>query len=301
MAGEDGNGFMIVGANYRRHEVMAKRDGVWRRLRKMPLFSIALLVVIILGCLMARFLANHDPGKFYLSNLSQPPNSEFFFGTDSLGRDIYSIIWYGGRVSIFIGLLATCVITIIGVTYGCISGMAPEFLDNMMMRAVELAQSIPVLLTVLLIVSIMDTQNVVTLSLLIGSVSWFSLARIVRGEVRQIRRSEYVLASRCMGASFMRVALKHLIPNFVSAIMFVVISSVSTSMSMESTLSFLGFGLPAEVPSWGNMLSLADRALLMNTWWVIVVPGLFLVMTLLSITAIGYYFRSETNKRPSNL
>ena len=131
--------FTIVGAGYRHHEVKLKRDGVWRKLRSLPMFSIILLSVIILGCFMADALANHDPSKFYLSNLSQPPDSEFFFGTDSLGRDIYSIIWYGGRVSIFIGLLATCVITVIGVTYGCVSGMAGAFLDNAMMRAVGAA------------------------------------------------------------------------------------------------------------------------------------------------------------------
>jgi peptide/nickel transport system permease protein len=104
-----------------------------------------------------------------------------------------------------------------------------------------------------------------------------------------------------MGAGFLYIMRKHLIPNFVSAIMFVVISSVSLSMSMESTLSFLGFGLPVDVLSWGSMLALADRALLLNTWWVIVVPGSFLVVTLLCITSIGNYFRRETNKRPSNL
>ena len=94
---------------------------------------------------------------------------------------------------------------------------------------------------------------------------------------------------------------KHLIPNFVSAIMFVVVSSISTSMSMESTLSFLGLGLPVDVVSWGSMLSLANKALLLNTWWVIIIPGLFLITTLICITNIGNYFRKETNKKPSNL
>ena len=104
-----------------------------------------------------------------------------------------------------------------------------------------------------------------------------------------------------MGSSFGHVMKKHLIPNFVSAIMFVVVSSISTSMSMESTLSFLGLGLPVDVVSWGSMLSLANKALLLNTWWVIIIPGLFLITTLICITNIGNYFRKETNKKPSNL
>ena len=104
-----------------------------------------------------------------------------------------------------------------------------------------------------------------------------------------------------MGARFPFIMRKHLIPNFVSAIMFVVISSISTSMAMEATLSFLGLGLPVDVLSWGSMLALADRALLLNSWWVILIPGVFLVVTLLSITSIGHCFRKRSNQGPSNL
>jgi peptide/nickel transport system permease protein len=293
--------FAIVGMAYAAHAAERKRPGFWSSLRGKPLLSVFILSLIVIGCLFSDSIGNHDPGKFYLSHLSKPPDTEFFFGTDSLGRDIYSIIWRGGRASISIGLLATCAATFIGVTYGCIAGMASSVIDNTMMRSVELMQSVPSLLTVLLIVSIMGKQNVLSISVVIGITSWFALARIVRGEVKQIRGSEYVLAARCMGAGFSHMMRKHLIPNFVSAIMFVVISSVSLSMSMESTLSFLGFGLPADTLSWGSMLALADRALLLNTWWVIVIPGLFLIVTLLCITGVGNYFRQTTNRRPSNL
>ena len=170
-----------------------------------------------------------------------------------------------------------------------------------MMRVTEVAGSIPSILLILLITGFFSSNNVLTLSLVIVITSWFNLARIVRSEVRQIRNQEYVLASRCMGARFGHIMLRHLIPNFVSAVMFVIISGISTSMTTESTLSFLGLGLPVEVVSWGSMLSLANRALLLNTWWVIMIPGLFLVITLLCITNIGHYFRKEVNRRPSNL
>ena len=143
-------------------------------------------------------------------------------------------------------------------------------------RLVELVQSIPVLLVLLLAVSLLGPQNALSIALLIGVTGWFALARIVRGEVRQIRHSEYILASRCMGGSFGWIMRRHLVPNVVSAILFVVISAVSTSIAMESTLSFLGLGLPVDELSWGSMLALADKALLLNTWWVILIPGLFL-------------------------
>jgi peptide/nickel transport system permease protein len=130
---------------------------------------------------------------------------------------------------------------------------------------------------------------------------WCGLARIVRSEVRQIRSSEYVLAAQCMGSGFFHIMIKHLIPNFISTIMFVVVSSIGLSISMESTLSFLGLGLPVDVVSWGSMLSLANKALLSNSWWVIIFPGVFLITTLVCVTNIAYYFRKETNKRESYL
>ena len=164
-----------------------------------------------------------------------------------------------------------------------------------------MASSIPNLLTVLLLVSVIGKQNTFTLSFIIGITGWFPLARIVRSEVRQIRSSEYVLAARCMGVSFPKIMTRHLIPNFVSSILFVVISSISSSMSMESTLSFLGLGLPVDVISWGNMLSLANRALLLDTWWVIIIPGVFLLVTLNCITSLGNFYRKENNKKHSNL
>lgn len=299
-AAEDG--FVFVGAEYGKDAaVPPRRRSLARRLRGKPVLAFVLLAAIAGCCLAAPALANRDPGQFFLSDLNRPPDGEFYFGTDSLGRDIYSVVWYGGRTSIFIGLASALVGGAIGVAYGSASGCAGASVDAAMMRAAELAQSVPALLTVLLIVSLTGRQNMLTISLAIGVTGWFGLARIVRTEVRQIRNSEYILAARCMGAGFFYLLWRHLVPNFVSAILFAVVSSVGTAMAMESTLSFLGLGLPVEVLSWGSMLSLADRALLTNTWWVVAIPGLFLVVTMLCINSIGSYFRKDVNKRPSNL
>ncbi|MCI9470843.1 MAG: ABC transporter permease [Lachnospiraceae bacterium] len=300
-AKDPASGFVVVGPSYRQETVKEIKPTLRDWLKGKPIFSAILLILIVGGCLFAEQIYNHDPSGFYLANLNEAPGGEFYFGTDSLGRDIFSMIWYGGRASILIGLLSTVIITVIGVTYGCISGMAGGRIDALMMRAVELANSIPNLLVILLLVSVMGKQNILKISLVIGVTGWFGLARIVRSEIRQIRNSEYVLAAKSMGARFDHLMCRHLIPNLVSAIMFVVISSISSSMSMESTLSFLGLGLPVDVISWGSMLSLANKALLLNTWWVIVIPGVFLIITLLCITNIGNYFRKETNRRESVL
>lgn len=293
--------FVIVGANYKAHIAERRNSSFWYKLRGKPIISIVVLSIIVLGCVFAEQVYNHDPTGFYLRNLSEAPNAEFYFGTDSLGRDIFSMIWYGGRASILIGLLSMAIITVIGVVFGCVSGTAGSRVDAVMMRVPELINSIPVLLLVLLLTSVMGKQNILKISFVIGVTGWCALARIVRSEVRQIRSSEYVLAARCMGGSFPHMMRKHLIPNIVSTIMFVVVSSISSSMSMESTLSFLGLGLPVDVISWGSMLSLANKALLLNTWWVIIIPGLFLITTLVCITNIAYFFRRETNKQESIL
>ena len=270
--------FQVVGAGWKQQGSEKRKKTFREKLKGKPVFSMVLLFLIVLGCVFANVVANHDPSGFYLQNLNTPPGKEFIFGTDSLGRDIYSLIWYGGRVSLVIGLLGAAIITVIGVTYGCISGTAGPKVDSVLMRFTEMCGSIPTLLLILILSAVLQAS-----------------------EVRQIRNSDYVMYARLCGGSFGYVMYHHLIPNFVSAIMFVVISSISSCITMESTLSFLGLGLPADVVSWGSMLSLANKALIMNTWWVIVIPGVFLVITLMCITSMGSFVRSEVNNHYSNL
>ena len=199
-----------------------------------------------------------------LMNYNLAPNGEFLFGTDTMGRDIFSMIWYGGRISLFIGLLSTVISTAIAVVFGGISGIAPQWLDTLLMRLTEILLSVPNLLLVILLQAILGKPNVVTISVVIGVTSWTSIAKIVRTEVRQIRNSEYAIVS-------------------------------------ESTLSFMGIGLPLEIISWGSMLSLSEKALLTGSWWIILIPGIFLVVTLLCMTAIGNDLRRQVNQKQSNL
>lgn len=147
----------------------------------------------------------------------------------------------------------------------------------------------------------MGRQNEITISLVIGVTGWFALARIVRSEVRQIRNSEYILASRCRGQAFLSSCADILFPTSYRPSCSWSFRASAPAWPWEATLSFLGLGLPVDVISWGSMLALADRALLLNAWWVILIPGVFLVVTLLSITGIGHYFRKKTNQGPSNL
>ena len=272
-----------------------------RRLKSFPWVSVVLIVVIILCCLFAEVLMTKDPSYLDLKNYNVAPNAEFLFGTDTLGRDIFSGIWYGGRISITIGFLATLISTLIAVVYGSVSGVAPTWLNTLMMRFTEIFLSVPGLLLVLFLQAILGQANVLTLSIVIGVTSWASIAKVIRTEVRQIRSSEYVVASKCMGGKFFHILRKHLAPNFIASIMFMVVMNVRGAIGSESTLSFMGMGLPLEIISWGSMLSLAEKALLSDSWWIILIPGAFLVTLLMCLTNIGNYLRKTANRKQSNL
>lgn len=271
------------------------------RLDGFPWVSLAVLAVIVLGCLACDLLMTHDPTYLDLAHCSEAPNGTFFFGTDALGRDLFSGIWYGGRISLTIGVLATLLSTAVATVYGTVSGLAPQWLDTLLMRLTELFLSVPNLLLIVFLQAILGQANAVSISVTIGLTSWASIAKIVRTEVRQLRHSEYVLAARAMGGGFFHVLVRHLFPNFFSAILFMVVMNLRGAIVAESTLSFLGLGLPLEVISWGSMLSLAEKALLSGAWWVILLPGAFLIAVLLCVTNLGNYLRRQASRKESNL
>ena len=262
---------------------------------------IFILISIFLISLLAPYIAPNDPYAVDLTKTLQSPSKEFLFGTDSMGRDIFSDIWYGGKISLFIGIFSTTISTVIAIVYGSISGMAPESIDDLMMKTTEIILSIPSILIIIFVQAIIGGSNPISISIVIGLVSWMSIAKIIRSEVRQIKNSEYILAAKIMGGKFLYVVKQHLLPNFISAIMFMVVSNIGSAIATESTLSFLGIGLPIEIISWGSMLSLAQDALLSNYWWVILIPGVFLVSTLICIANIGNYLRKKNIKKYNNL
>ena len=266
-----------------------------------PILSCVILAGIIFCCAFAELIMTKDPTYLDLMNYSKPPSSEFLFGTDTLGRDMFSMIWYGGRISLFIGIAAAAISTVIAVIFGSLSGLAPQWLDTLLMRLTEILLSIPNLLLVVFLQALLGKPNTFSIALVIGLTSWVSIAKVVRTEVRQIRNSEYVVASRCMGGGFFHILWRHLTPNFVSSIMFMVVMNVRSAIVAESTLSFMGIGLPIEIISWGSMLSLSEKAILTKSWWILLIPGLFLVVTLLCMTEIGNYLRKSVNRSQSNL
>ena len=290
--------FQIVGARPLPEAVPTKNR---HPLRGKPVVSAVILSLIVLACLFCELIMTKNPTYLDLAHCSVAPCREFLFGTDTMGRDIFSMIWYGGRISLAIGLLSTLISTVIAVLFGAVSGCAPAWLDALLMRLTEIFLSVPNLLLVIFLLAAAGKSNVITISAVIGMTSWTSIAKVVRTEVRQIRNSEYVIASRCMGGSFFYILWHHLAPNFFSSIMFMVVMNIRSAIVAESTLSFMGIGLPLEVISWGSMLSLSEKALMTKAWWIILIPGVFLIVTLLSFTSIGNYLRKQANRKQRNL
>ena len=293
----DAERFTLVGTR----ELPPREAPKRHRLDGFPWVSLAVLAVIVLGCLACALLMTHDPTYLDLAHCSEAPNGTFYFGTDAMGRDLFSGIWYGGRISLTIGVLATLLSTAVATVYGTVSGLAPQWLDTLLMRLTELFLSVPNLLLIVFLQAILGQANAVSISVTIGLTSWAGIAKIVRTEVRQLRHSEYVLAARAMGGGFFHVLVRHLFPNFFSAILFMVVMNLRGAIVAESTLSFLGLGLPLEAVSWGSMLSLSEKALLSGAWWVILLPGAFLIAVLLCVTNLGNYLRRQASRKESNL
>ena len=269
---------------------MKKRERTSKRNWKLIAASI-LLGMILVGCLCSEWFLTTDPSYLNLTHTLQAPNKQFLFGTDTLGRDIFSMIWAGGKVSLLIGILATMISTVLAILIGTLAGLAPTWIDDLLMRIVELLLSIPSLLLTLFLLAFLGRPTVLIISIVIGITNWFPIAKVVRAEVRKLRVSEFVLAARCMGGSFFYILRVHLLPNFIASIQFMIIMNVRSAILTESTLSFLGLGLPLEIISWGSMLSFAEDALLRGAWWMILIPGGFLTVTLLCITFIANQYR----------
>lgn len=295
--------FVIVG----RDESDNIDDKVYTRNRAIngdyipPFIAGSVLGLIIMGCIMAHVITTRTPSFMDFTQANLSPNFNFIMGTDSMGRDIASMVWYGGRVSLFIGVVSTIISTCIGIIYGTINGLSRDYVDDIMSRFTDIILSIPSIVILLFVQGIVGCDTPFRMAVLIGVTRWVPLSKIVRTEVIELKNSDFVVASRGLGGGFFHILFKHLFPNFIWSIMFMIVTDIGTAISLESTLSFLGLGLPVSVISWGSMLSLAESAILSNQWWVIVVPGLFLISTLVAITNIGNYIRKINEVRVSQL
>ena len=267
----------------------------WRRFRRHPgaLVGSIVLLIIILSVTFA-FLSPYGPLESDIKNRYQAPSLEHPFGTDGLGRDVLTRCLYGGRVSLFVGFMVMVITLVIGVPVGAIAGFFGGWIDNILMRIIDAVLSLPSLLILILLSAILrsielpfvESNSVMTISVVIGILSWPTVARLVRAVFLTFREMEYVTAAQALGATDQRIMVGEILPNGFGPIIVEATLEVAYAIMEESGLSFLGFGIMPPTPSWGNLLNAAQEHLVEYPWLAIF-PGMMIFFTIISINYIG--------------
>lgn len=263
--------------------------------RPVTVIGIALFLVILVTAVLAPVLAPYDPLAIDMRAVLQPPSAEHLFGTDRTGRDIVSRVLYGGRVSIGIGLGSALGAALIGTTLGLVGGFARGKLDGVLLRISELFMAFPQIIIVLLLVSVVgqSAMNLVVIFVLTG---WGSIYRMARSQTLSIREEEFVTAQRAFGVSALVICVREILPNAIGPIAVNITLSTAMFILQEASLSFLGLGVPMEVPTWGNILNAAnDLRILQEAWWIWLPVGAVISMFVLSVNLMGDGLRDSTD------
>ena len=245
------------------------------------------------------------PEEIDLANMAQPPcwleggSAEHILGTDILGRDVFSRILIGSRVSLLVGIFSVVVAGIIGTIMGILSGYFGGWIDSVVMRITDAFYSIPLTLFAMVILTIMD-PGVLTLVFVIGVTNWPFYARMVRSEVLGLKNKEYIKAARTIGTSGKMIMLRHILPNILPTFIVVSTLSVASSILIEASLSFLGLGIQPPAVSWGVMLS-DGRNYLATNWWMATFPGIAISLTVLGIMLLGNWLRDVLDPKNQGL
>ena len=268
---------------------------VWRRFRRHPgaMVGAVILTILIISVLLAG-LSPHNPEISDIKNRFQPPSWTHPFGTDGLGRDVLVRVLYGGRVSLTVGFMVVGITLSIGVPIGSAAGYFGGWIDNTLSKLIDATLSLPALMFMILLAAILreidlpflKSNSTLTISLVLGILSWPTVARLVRAVFLTFREMEYVTAAKALGASNLRIITSEILPNGLGPIIVESTLGIGYAIMEESTLSFLGFGIMPPTPSWGNMLDNAQEHLSQYPWLAIF-PGLMIFLTIISINFIG--------------
>ncbi len=268
----------------------------WHRLQRnrLAVAGGAIITVLALLCAAAPWLTR-DPNFQDLATYATPPSAAHPFGTDALGRDLFARVLHGGRISLAVGIVATAVALVIGVLYGTIAGYLGGKTDAVMMRAVDILYALPFTIFVILL-TVFFGSNLVLLFAAIGAVEWLTMARIVRGQVRSLRKQEFIEAAEALGLRPRRIILRHMIPNVLGPVIVYTTLTIPAVMLLEAFLSFLGLGVQPPDASWGVLIG--EGAKSMEEFpWLLVFPGLALALTLFSFNFLGDGLRDALDPR----
>lgn len=264
------------------------------RRNKLAIFGLSVLVFFVLVAVFAPIIAPYNPDEIVESQ-TLAPSWKHLFGTDDLGRDIFSRALYGARISLSVGLVAVTIAIIIGTLFGSIAGYYGGLIDSTIMRFTDVMLSFPSIFLILAIQAML-TPNIYNVMIVIGLTSWMGVARLVRGEYLKIRELSYVEAAKAIGCSNLRIIFRHILPNAQAPIIVAATLGMAGAILTESALSFLGMGVQPPMPSWGNMLMDA-QAYMFDAPWMSIIPGLLILITVLSLYFVGEGLREKLNVR----
>ena len=272
--------------------------------RRLPLFPIAiLLIVLVIPAIFANQIAPHDPTRGSLGNRLSPPvwhpdgSMEHILGTDKVGRDILTRIIYGSRISVIIAMIAIVVSGIIGTALGIIAGYWGGWVDALIMRLVDISLSIPIILLGLVLVAALGPRTSTVIAVIVVLL-WSRYARLARGETLSVRVQDYISRAQVAGSSHRRIMVRHVLPNVFNSLVVLATLQVGFVIILESTLSFLGAGVPRPNPAWGLMVA-DGRELVASEkgWWVSLLPGLAIMLVVLSMNLLGDWLRDRLDPK----
>ncbi|WP_066392823.1 ABC transporter permease [Cytobacillus horneckiae] len=294
--------FQLVGTKISEAEKISKPSlSFWKdvfirfRKNKLAMFGLVLLGVLIFMAIFGPYMTEYDYRTNDLTNKNQSPSSEHWFGTDDLGRDVFTRTWEGARISIFIGAAAALIDLFIGVLWGGISGYKGGRTDEFMMRFADVLYGVPYLLLVILLMVVLG-QGLGTMILAMTITGWINMARIVRGQVLSLKNQEYVLAAKTLGANTSRIMAKHLIPNSMAPILVTMTLTIPSAIFTEAFLSFIGLGLTPPLASWGTMANDGLPALRYYPWRLFF-PAIFISLTIFAFNVVGDGLRDALDPR----
>lgn len=270
---------------------------IWQRFRgnRLAVLGLVLLISLLLLAIAGPFISGHSYDNTELELKNLPPDSRFWFGTDDLGRDLFTRVWTGARISLAIGLTAALLDLAIGALWGGIAGLAGGAIDTAMMRTADVLYSLPYLLVAILLLVIMG-PGLLTLLAAMTVIGWITMARIVRGQALLLKKQEFVLAAEALGASFRHQLIRHILPNTLGPIIVTLTFTIPGAIFTEAFLSFLGLGIQAPLSSLGSMIS--DGLPAMSYYpWRLFFPGLCLSLTLLAFNLVGEGLRDAFDVR----
>jgi peptide/nickel transport system permease protein len=291
-------------SEFGKHTATRKSPRVVRSLKqnRLAILSFLILFGIVVAAVGAPLFAPHDPERGIIIDSKKPPmwaeggSSKYLLGTDALGRDVFTRVLYGARISLVVGITAVVLAGAIGISLGLVSGFYGGRTDDVIMRFADIQLAVPFILLAIAILAVLG-QGLDKIILTLGISGWVTYGRVVRGEVMSWKEKDFVEAARASGAKNISIMFRHILPNTVASIIVIASFAVASTILAEASLSVLGLGVPPTTPTWGGMVASGRDYIITGQWWIYTFPGIAIMLTVLAINVVGDWLRDFLDPR----